>query len=254
MRYQRLCADRSSRLARLALLAMVMSGCAQGKAGATSRNDSISGGSAPGLTAYSASIAVPTDTPGKQVTASCRAGEQLVGGGFLATDTFEYDVAVLASYPSSASAWTAVAGSSASFILEVSVYCLPKRPALGVHTAQTPTASGGVALCPTGEVELSDGFDGSATGETYAVCASQGFRADASVTMTFNPHSSQNSYYPARVTVTCPEGQVALGGEETDPDIVMESDSAGPPFRGWSFTLGGDSDAQLSARCVTLSV
>jgi len=43
------------------------------------------------------------------VTATCPAGKVLLGGGAQVTnDTFASDVALLSSYPSSATAWTAV--------------------------------------------------------------------------------------------------------------------------------------------------
>src|SRR5690348_12505298 len=63
---------------------------------------------------YSAGVRVASHA-GTPVSASCRAGEQVVGGGFAASDMFEYAAWISASYPSSATTWTVVGSAPASF-------------------------------------------------------------------------------------------------------------------------------------------
>jgi hypothetical protein len=201
------------------------------------------------LTTRAASVAVPSNGAGTRVAVYCLPGEQMIGGGYLATDTFEYDASIAASYPSSASQWTAIAGPGAAFTLTVFVYCVVSGPALGVQVVQTRAS---VAACPARGVELGAGFDTS--GASYAVCARQNARLGANpLPITFNPRSSQHSYAPASVTLTCPMNLIAVGGSLEQADRMIGSASAGPPYNGWSFTLGGDGDAQLAVRCVVLS-
>jgi hypothetical protein len=173
----------------------------------------------------------------------------MIGGGYLATGAFEYDASIAASYPSSVSQWTAIAGSSSAFTLQVFVYCVVSGPALGIQIVQ---ARASAATCQAPGVELGAGFDTS--GASYAVCAHQNVRLGANpLPVAFNPRSSQNGYNPASVTLSCPMNQIAVGASLEQADTLIGSASAGPPYNGWRLTLGGDGDTRLTVRCVVLS-
>lgn len=227
------------------------SGCSLGS-GATGASKPAHDAPASGVIARSASARFPGDAPG-QVSASCQAGSQMIGGGFAASDVFEYAASIIASYPSSANTWTVTAGSSSTFILEGDVYCLASTPSLGVQIVQTSAASTSGASCPTGAIQLSDGFNHS-TSQSYALCAAQRVSADATATMRYNPHSSSHSYYPGSATLACPAGQTAISGDSSGGDTTLASQSTGTPYQSWFFTVGGDSDQTLSVRCVTFAV
>ncbi len=213
------------------------------------------GPTARGVRVYSASIQVPEDKSGVRVSVSCPAGAQMIGGGYGATDTFEYDAFVDASYPSSAYTWTVVSGSSAAFYLEADIYCLTAKFPLDVQIVQMSEAAASGDGCPTGSIQLGEGFnhpsDFSSSGLFYYLCASQHVSAGTVVTTRYNPHSSIHSYYPGSVTLACPSSQIAISGDTDGGDIVLANQSAGAPYTSWSFTAGGDGDLALTVRCVS---
>lgn len=214
------------------------------------------GPTARGVTAYSASIQVPENTPGTRVSVSCPAGTQMIGGGYAATSVFEYDAVVASSYPSSANTWTAVAGPGDAFTLQADVYCLAPTFPLGVQVVQTSGAPTSGSGCPIGSVQLGGGFNYPSdypSGRLYFLCATQHVRVGAVVTAYYNPHSSTHSYYPGSKTLACPSDQIAISGDTIGGDTVLVSDSAGAPYDGWFFTVGGDGDMTLIVRCVSFT-
>jgi hypothetical protein len=91
------------------------------------------------LLVRSASIPVPSSTTSSQVTVACRPGEQMLGGGFAASHTFEYDAMITDTYPSSATGWTVTAASSPAFTLCVqATVCLQLRR-LGSRSLTPPS-------------------------------------------------------------------------------------------------------------------
>jgi hypothetical protein len=197
----------------------------------------------------------------------------MIGGGFSASDTFEYDAMIAGSYPSSASRWTVVAASSPAFILEVMVYCLSASPAYGVQIVQAAISPGGRVTCPAGTILLGGGFQGTeavvasrpdgngwysatsngAAGQVYAQCASQHVMAGSIATVTYNPHSSSHGYVPGSAQVTCPPNQRATGGGFSGGDLLLASESDGVLPANWTFTAGGDGDESFSTVCVMLT-
>jgi hypothetical protein len=262
-------------LSMCALLAILMcaSACGNGRAGVTvSPDPAREGPKASRITMRSASVHVSSDAPRTAVSASCQTGEQMIGGGFAASDTFEYAAIIAASYPASATTWTVAATSGPGFMLNVEVYCLWSSIDLDVKIVHAPAAPDGAVACPAGSILLSGGFQGDSSsvasrpegngwyaggarsaGQVYALCASQHMSAGVVVSARFNPHSSVHSYYPAGQSVTCPVGQTATAGGFSG-SLVITSASAGAPYVGWSVIAGGDGDVTVYARCVTLMV
>jgi hypothetical protein len=226
---------------------------------------------------YAASVRVPSraDTP---VTASCRAGEQVVGGGFAAGDLFEYAAWISASYPSSATTWTVVGSAPASFFdLAAVVYCAPVARPASVQIVHASGAGSATAACPQGTVLLGGGFhaaqpvsasrprgngwmagstsadSGGGTGGTidaYALCASGLVRAGQVVQATFNAHSMSRGYQPGGSDAACPVGQLALGGGFAAGELVLASQTRDTSFSGWAVEAGGEADVTIAAVCV----
>lgn len=241
MRSPRLGAQFGAIAVALVAIVALLDGCGSGASGGT-------WASAARIHVYTASVHVPSNKPGVTATASCHPGEQMVGGGYAATDIFEYDASVAASYPSSGDSWTAVSGSSAFYTLTAEVYCLPGQPNIGAGVTLDEQGSG---HCASGGVALSLGFNGAAR---YVICATKHVRAAPTVHSTFNPMSSSHSYEAAQTSLTCPAGQAATGGWVAGPEMALASHSAGAPYATWTFTLGGDGDIALSVICVTFQV
>jgi len=218
---------------------------------------------------YSASVRVQATQP-TPVSASCKPGEQMIGGGFFANDVFEFAAAIDASYPSSPTTWTATGSELASYFdLNVEVYCVSAAIPLGVQIVQSQGAAGGSASCPQGTKLLSGGFQNAQPGEAsyplangwmspgservYALCASQHLQSSAVVTSMFNAHSSSQSYQPGGGRVTCPAGQIATGGGfDSHGDLVLASNLDVPPHIGWSIEAGGDGAVMVYALCGVL--
>jgi hypothetical protein len=226
---------------------------------------------------YSATVRVPSraDTP---VSASCRAGEQVVGGGFAAGDLFEYAAWVSASYPSSATTWTVTGSAPASFFdLAAVVYCAPLVRPASVQIIHASGAGSATATCPQGTVLLGGGFhaaqpvsasqprgngwmagstsadSGGGTGgiiDAYALCTSGLVRASQVVQATFNAHSMSRGYQPGGADAACPSGQLALGGGFAAGELVLASQTRDASFSGWAVEAGGEADVTISAVCV----
>lgn len=226
-------------------------------------------GSSVKIVAYSAS----SDSMPLTISASCPPGEQMVGGGFAATDVFEYDAYILASYPSSPASWTVVGSSDSHFALGVTVYCLRAGFSLGMRVAQggVDGAGQGYAACPTGAVLVSGGFRSAApvgmsvprdngwaiassdtTARAYALCAAGHVRSDTPAQVSFTLHATTNGYQPEAFHVACPVGQV-VGGGFSGPFLALSSTADAGDFSGWSLVAGGDGDGALMADCVTIA-
>lgn len=220
----------------------------------------------PRIAIYSAAIKVPSGQKAS-VSASCKAGEQMLGGGFESGDLFEYAASIRASYPSSPTTWTVTGRSSISFFyVTVLVYCLQTKLPLASSIAQTTAAYGAKVACPRGTVLLNEGFDFSqaqdlpnlsgsggntvAPGVRYALCAANHVLSGKTATAIFNPHSTANGYHPGDGKANCPTGQIATGGAFTGTDTILGSSATGADFAGWSITAGGDDDMTISAICV----
>ena len=195
-----------------------------------------------------ASVQVTSGVSAPHVSVSCPVGTQLIGGGFSASDVFEYDALVTASYPAGGDlrTWTVVAGHSAAFTLTAEAYCLSHGPDLRISLHAT---NGPQAFCPPPTSTLSAGFNGAIA---YALCASQ-HASDASlVHTTFNPRSSSDGYEPSTVTLACPTGALAMGGVISGGDRLLSSFSAGAPYLNWTFVVGGDDDTTVTTICANI--
>jgi hypothetical protein len=95
-------------------------------------------------------------------SASCKPGEQLLGGGYILSDVWESDYSLEANYPANTSTWTVRANSGSHYDLEALVYCVQAYPDLGLQVLQA-------VECPTGSAMLSSGTQGSTP---LALCAS----------------------------------------------------------------------------------
>jgi hypothetical protein len=220
----------------------------------------------PVVRAATARVASHDGTP---VTASCQAGERMLGGGFIASNLFEYAAYVTASYPSGPATWTVVASAPASYFqLEADVYCAPAPPATVeihiIHATGTGTAT---AACPLGTVLLGGGFQasepvevsrpegngwlaGGSGAQAYALCAAHLVQPGRVVHATFNPHSMTRNYAPDGRDAICPSGQIALGGGFDGDGLVLASVPRGASFDGWAVEAGGNADVTISAVCV----
>ena len=220
----------------------------------------------PQLRSYSASVRVQVGQP-TSVSASCKSGEQMIGGGFAASDLFEYAAYIEASYPSSASTWTVTGAAPASyFVLAAEVYCLSAPVSLGIQIIQR---AGGHVACPNGTRLLSGGFRGSqpvvssypqengwssaSSDQVYALCAGQHVTAGPVVTSVFHIHSSETSYQPGGGGADCPAEQFAAGGGFAGQGVlILSSALSGPRFASWSVVAGGDADVTVYALCAAL--
>lgn len=220
----------------------------------------------PRIAIYSATVKVPSGQKAS-VAASCKAGEQMLGGGFESGNLFEYAASIRAGYPSSPTTWTVTGLASASFFdITALVYCLQTKPPRASHIVPMTAAYRAKFSCSSGTVLLNEGFDfsqaqdlpnlsdngGSAVppGVRYALCAANHVLSDKTATAIFNPHSTTNGYHPDGGKANCPTGQIATGGTFTSTDTILESSVTGADFAGWSITAGGDADVAVSAICV----
>lgn len=221
----------------------------------------------PQLRSYSASVRVQVGQP-TSVSASCKSGEQMIGGGFAASDLFEYAAYIEASYPSSASTWTVTGAAPASYFdLAAQVYCVSAPVSLGMQIVWG--ASGGRVACPRGTRLLSGGFQGAqpvassyplengwssaSSDQVYALCAGQHVTTGPVVTSVFQIHSSETSYQPGGRNAHCPTGQFAAGGGfDSQGALILSSALSGPHFAGWSVVAGGDADVTVYALCAAL--
>ncbi|GEM_PF-2997812 len=218
----------------------------------------------PQIRVYTASVRVQERQP-TSVSASCKPGEQMIGGGFAASDLFEYAAEVDSSYPSSPNTWT-VAGSEVAsyFDLSAEVYCASAPIPLGAQIVQS---SGGSVACPQGTKVLSGGFqnhrgasyplaNGWMTADSeqvYALCASQHLQSSMVVTSTFNVHSDSHGYQPGGGSASCPAGSVATGGGfDSRGDVIVKNTLNVPPHAGWAVGAGGNADVTVYALCGVL--
>lgn len=224
------------------------------------------------LGGYDASLVVYSQTvkgieasphPPLTVAVSCAPGEQMIGGGFVASDVFEYDAIITASYPSGPATWTVSGHSSSSFWLSAYVYCWHSSAALGVQMVR----SAGDVECPAGTTLLGGGFQGSGDvslpnangwhtedGQTYALCAAYHLSPLRIATASFNAHSSTHSYYPGGIAMRCPAGSVAIGGGFSGGgDLILVSQAILPDFSGWTLGAGGDGNVTGYAVCVSVA-
>jgi len=220
------------------------------------------------IVSYSASADVRPGQP-TSVSVSCKAGEQMIGGGFGTSNVFEYDAFVEASYPSSANTWTVTGGHSSEFQLEAQVYCVRAAVPLGIRRVQIDVAPAGSAACPQGTVVLDGGFQSSnpiqashpqgngwygassdASAQIYALCAAQHVLRGSVVTSVFNAHSSTHSYYPGGGSVNCPGNQIATGGGfGSGGDLMLASERHDATPSGWFVEAGGDGNVTVYATC-----
>jgi hypothetical protein len=224
------------------------------------------------ITIYSAMDAT-TGTPNNHESASvsCTPGEQMVGGGFVAGDVFEYAAFIAASYPSGPNTWVVSGDSISHFQLAAEVYCVPARPDYGVQIVHTAVSGEGDATCPQGSVLLSGGFQtgdrqiavsqpqgngwnvaANTTATAYALCATHHVTPEGIATASLAVHSSQNGDTPGEATAECPSGAIAVGGGFSGGGLALSS--ATQKFTGWSVSAGGDFTQTISAVCTIFAV
>jgi hypothetical protein len=220
---------------------MLLSGCASQMPATSATWEPASVASA--ITTRSASAQVASGASSYQltVTARCHADEQLISGGFGASDVFEYALFQRASYPAS-NAWTVKTNSISHYALDVYAYCLRGEPSLG-----TQIVSGNE--CPAEASPLSSG---KTEAGVVTLCAT---RHIASVThgLTYVALTSgtSNGYQTQRATVTCPAGTLALDGFAPIGTILASKAAHG--FSSWEMTLGGNGAGDVYAECVTFA-
>ncbi len=220
------------------------------------------------IVSHSASVRVQVGRP-TSVSVSCQPGEQMIGGGFAASNLFEYAAYIEASYPSDAATWTVTGVAPASYFnLAAEVYCLSAPVSLGVQIVHAG-APGGRIACPQGTILLSGGFQDSSpiaasypvengwssasSDQVYALCAGQHVTAGPVVTSAFTIHSSASGYQPGGGGAGCPAGQFAAGGGfASQGALILSSVRSGSPLAGWSVSAGGDSNVTVYALCAAL--
>jgi hypothetical protein len=194
------------------------------------------------ITVRSASAQVASGAKSYQlaVTASCHADEQLLGGGFDASNVFEYALFLHASYPAS-NAWTVKTNSISHYELDVYAYCLRGQPSLG-----TKIVAG--ADCPAGNTALSHGKtdDGQVT-----LCSAQHVASVTRIATPITLHAAANGYLAQSARAECPAGTVALDGGSTIGMALASKATSG--LSGWEATAGGDGAGEVYANCVTLA-
>jgi len=222
------------------------------------------------------------------VSASCRAGEQMVSGGYYITSA-DHSYSPYANYPSGPSTWTAVvkSGGSASYTLQTYVGCLQANYPLAtkIITASADVAKGASqtapATCPAGSIVTGGGFTLSApvgvasttapvsgmggwtvvaTGSgdalkvtTYALCATRNLAVAPDSTLQFNIFSQNDS----QQSITCKSGDqwlLAGGYSNNDPSangkIAFELNAPTADYSRW-FVQGRNLDPSSPHR-VTL--
>lgn len=203
-------------------------------------------------------------------SASCRAGEQLVGGGFSTSDVFESAVFALEDYPSAPNTWTVTASSISHFTLAAEAYCVPAAPVLAMRSVSATISGAGSVACPAGTVLLGGGFSGGtkpadasrptqngwyaavdgAGAQVYALCAGQRASAGSLATATFNSHSSSNGQQPVGQHARCGAGEAATGGGFSGGGLVIGSQRDAPEGAGWVVEGGGDGAITIYAVCI----
>jgi hypothetical protein len=244
----------------------------------------------------SASLSIHSDTRTTyaafgtlSVSASCRAGEQMVSGGYFIISA-DHNYSPYANYPSSPNTWTVTvkAAGSASYSLQTYVGCLKANYPLAtkIVTAAANVAKGAsqtaTASCPAGGVVTGGGFSLSApvgvasttapvsglggwtvvaTGSadalkatTYALCATRNLAIAPESKLEFNIFNQNDS---GQQSVGCKsDGQWLLGGgysvndDSADGKIAWELNAATADYSRW-FAQGRNVDAASPHR-VTL--
>jgi hypothetical protein len=174
------------------------------------------------------------------VTASCHADEQLIGGGYDASNIFEYALFLRASYPHD-NAWTVKTDSISHYDLEVFAYCLRGEPSLG---AQIVAGN----ACPAGALPLSHGKTEEGV---VTLCAAQHVASVTHALTYVTLTSAFNGYQTQRATVNCPLGTLALDGFA--PIGATLASKATPGFMAWEMMLGGNGAGDVYADCVTFA-
>jgi hypothetical protein len=199
------------------------------------------GSVAEAITTRSASAQVASGASSYQltVTASCHADEQLIGGGFEATNVFEYALFLRASYPAH-NAWTVKTDSISHYELDVFAYCLRGEPSLGTQIVSDNE-------CPAGATPLNGGKteDGVIT-----LCAARHVASVTHALAYVSLNSAFNEYQTQRATMNCPAGTLALDGFAPIGTTLASKATSG--FRAWEMILGGSGAGDVYANCVTL--
>jgi hypothetical protein len=220
------------------------------------------------------------------VSVSCRAGEQMVSGGYYIISA-DHGYSPYENYPSGPNTWTASvkAAGSASYTLQTYVGCLKANYPLAtkIITASVDVAKGAsqtaTAACPDGSVVTGGGFTLSApvgvasatapvsglggwtlvaTGDalkatSYALCATRNLAVAPESTLQFNIFSQNDS----QQSIACKSGdQWLLGGGYSNNDdsangkIAYELNAATADYSRW-FIQGRNVDSANNHR-VTL--
>jgi hypothetical protein len=205
------------------------------------------------------------------VSASCRAGEQMVSGGYYIISA-DHGYSPYANYPSGPNSWTVSvkAAGAASYTLQTYVGCLKANYPLAtkIITASADVAKGvsqtATAACPTGSVVTGGGFSFSApvgvastaapvsglggwtvvaTGSgdalkatSYALCATRNLAVAPDSTLQFNIFSQNDS----QQSIGCKSGDQWLlsGGYSNNDDsangkIAYELNAATADYSRW---------------------
>jgi hypothetical protein len=194
------------------------------------------------ITVRSASAQVASGAKSYQlaVMASCHADEQLLGGGFDASNVFEYALFQHASYPAN-NAWTVKRDSISHYDLDVYAYCLRGQPSLG-----TKIVAG--ADCPAANTALSHGKQ---EGGQVTLCAAQHIASVTRVATPITLHAAANGYLAQSARAECPAGTVALDGGSTIGMALASRATTG--LSGWEATAGGDGAGEIYANCFTFA-
>jgi hypothetical protein len=167
------------------------------------------------IIARTSTASSPVGIEGHHLTASasCRPGEQMLGGGYSLQGVFESDYMVLATYPAAPGTWTVRTASGSTYQLQTIVYCLASYPSLGLQIQRAES-------CPAGMVQTATGFSStsadSAPGTVthYVVCGSQhlsatakGFRVGSSELDCVNQSTGNNLSETRSFAYTCSVAQ-----------------------------------------------
>jgi hypothetical protein len=180
----------------VALLALA-AGCANGGAGNTSTGGPTASSDRVSIVSYSNSVESPSGGDHHlTAAASCKAGEQMLAGGYVADDVFESAFFLDASYPSASATWTVNANSISNYRLEALVYCLQAYPSLDIQILQANE-------CPNATILLSQGVQGPTP---YILCASAHY---------VSPLSGGSGFRIGSVAVRCGDASTGTTISET---------------------------------------